>query len=79
MRVKMNRIDLALEVLMIVPVAACLRGGFGQTVVGRRDMGTPVGPYTEPIWLNRTLGMFGVVRYGCGPPIDDVLAGPSKK
>ena len=74
----MNWIDLALAVLMILPAAAGLRTGFARTIVGRRDKRTPVGPYMQPIWLNRTPVMFMDPRYGCGPPIDDVLAEASK-
>jgi len=74
----MNWIDLAPAVLMIVPAAAGLRTGFARTIVGRRDKRTPPGPYTQPIWLNRTPIMFMDVPYGCGPPLDDVLAETSK-
>jgi hypothetical protein len=35
--------------------------------------------YAELIWMNRTIGMFGDVRYGCGPPIDGVFAEPGKR
>jgi hypothetical protein len=68
MRVIMNWIDLA---------ARSVEDRTGRRL-DRHDTGAPVSPYTEPIWLNRTMGMFGGVRHGCGPPFDEGLAEPSK-
>jgi hypothetical protein len=51
-----------------------------ETPVANFVVGATLAPMSRStrIWSNRAMGMFGAVRYGCGPPIHDGLAEPSK-